>query len=83
MLAAEAGYLIEAARVGVVLCEDEEQVDKLLELDHSGVRLIVYHDDRGMSRYDDPRLVPWDTAHRDGTRAAGRRSRAGSRPRSH
>ncbi len=59
VLAAEAGYLIDAARVGVVLCEDEEQVDKLLELDHSGVRLIVYHDDRGMSRYDDPRLVPW------------------------
>ena len=54
VLAAEAGYLIDAARVGVVLCEDEEQVDKLLELDHSGVRLIVYHDDRGMSRYDDP-----------------------------
>ena len=33
-LAAEAGYLIEAAGVGVVLCEDEEQVAKLLELDH-------------------------------------------------
>ena len=34
-LAAEAGYLIAAAGVGVVLCEDEEQVDKLLELDRS------------------------------------------------
>jgi long-chain acyl-CoA synthetase len=60
VLAAEAGYLIDAAKVGVVLCEDEEQVDKLLELDHPGVRLIVYHDDRGLRRYEDPRLVSWE-----------------------
>ena len=59
VLAAEAGYLIDTAGVGVVLCEDEEQVDKLLELDHPAVRLIVHHDERGMRRYDDRRLVPW------------------------
>ncbi|MGD9511471.1 MAG: AMP-binding protein, partial [Geminicoccaceae bacterium] len=60
VLAAEAGHLIAAAGVGVVLCEDEEQVDKLLELDPPGVRLIVYHDERGMGRYQDPRLVSWE-----------------------
>jgi long-chain acyl-CoA synthetase len=60
VLAAEAGYLLEAARVGVVLCEDEEQVDKLLELGASGPRLIVYRDDRGMRKYEDPRLVGWE-----------------------
>jgi long-chain acyl-CoA synthetase len=60
VLAAEAGHLVAAAGVGVVLCEDEEQVDKLLELDHPKLRLIVYHDDRGMRKYDDPRLVGWD-----------------------
>lgn len=59
VLAPEAGYLIDTAGVGAVLCEDEEQVDKLLELDHPAVRLIVYHDERGMRRYDDRRLVPW------------------------
>ena len=76
VLAAEAGYLIEAAGVGVVLCEDEEQVDKLLELDHPDVRLIVYRDDRGMRRYDDPRLVGWDRLLAEGRAAAGGRARA-------
>jgi long-chain acyl-CoA synthetase len=60
VLAAEAGYLIDAASVGVVLCEDEEQVDKLLQLDHPDLRLIVYRDDRGMRKYEDPRLVGWE-----------------------
>ena len=60
VLAAEAGYLIDAASVGVVLCEDEEQVDKLLQLNHPDLRLIVYRDDRGMRKYDDPRLVGWE-----------------------
>ena len=68
VLAAEAGYLIEAAGVGVVLCEDEEQVDKLLELDHPDIRLIVYRDDRGMRRYDDPRLVGWDRLMAEGAK---------------
>ncbi len=60
VLAAEAGFLLAAATVGVVLAEDEEQVDKLLELGAAGPRLIIYHDDRGMRKYDDPRLVSWE-----------------------
>ncbi|HEX6010482.1 MAG TPA: AMP-binding protein [Geminicoccaceae bacterium] len=62
VLAREAGYLIGYAGVGVVVCEDEEQVDKMLELGDAGasVRHIVYRDDRGMRKYDDPRLVGWD-----------------------
>lgn len=61
VLAAEAGYLIEYAGAGIVICEDEEQVDKMLELGPAGrsLRHIVYHDDRGMRKYDDPRLVSW------------------------
>jgi long-chain acyl-CoA synthetase len=59
VLAAEAGYLCQAAGVAAVLCEDEEQVDKLLGLEGTDLRLIVYHDDRGMAKHDDPRLVPW------------------------
>ena len=68
VLAAEAGYLIAAARVGVVLAEDEEQVDKLLELGAAGPRLIVYRDERGMRKYDDPRLVRWEALIAAGTR---------------
>ena len=68
VLAAEAGYLIAAAQVGVVLAEDEEQVDKLLELGAAGPRLIAYRDGRGMRKYDDPRLVGWDALLEAGAR---------------
>ena len=59
VLAAEAGHLLLAGEVAAVLCEDEEQVDKILAVDAPALRLIVYHDPRGMAAYADPRLVPW------------------------
>jgi long-chain acyl-CoA synthetase len=67
-LADEVGFLIEFCQTRVVLAEDEEQVDKLLELGArtASVRHIVYADPRGMWKHDaahlgeraDPRLVP-------------------------
>lgn len=62
VLATEAAYLIGFARAAIVICEDEEQVDKMLDLGEAGrsVRHIVYHDDRGLRAYDDPRLVGWE-----------------------
>ena len=62
VLAAEAAYLIGFARAAVVICEDEEQVDKMLDLGEAGrsLRHIVHHDDRGLHKYDDPRLVGWE-----------------------
>jgi long-chain acyl-CoA synthetase len=62
VLAAEAGYLLDYSRAAAVLCEDEEQVDKMLELGAAGrhLRHILYHDPRGMRKYDDPRLVSWE-----------------------
>ncbi|WP_184044631.1 long-chain fatty acid--CoA ligase [Roseospira visakhapatnamensis] len=58
-LGEEAAYLITTADVHAILCEDEEQVDKLLELGDQipSVRVIVYSDPRGMRKYDDPRLL--------------------------
>ena len=57
-MSSEVAYLLNYAGAHVVLCEDEEQVDKLLELgdDIPTVRTIVYADPRGMRKYDDPRL---------------------------
>ncbi|MEZ5824994.1 MAG: AMP-binding protein [Geminicoccaceae bacterium] len=62
----EAGYLLDYAGSRIVMAEDEEQVDKLLEVaerdddkPESPIRWIIYHDDRGMRKYDDPRLVSW------------------------
>ena len=58
-LDAEIRYLIDYAEPKVVIAEDEEQVDKLLELGDQipSVRAIVYYDQRGMRKYDDPRLI--------------------------
>lgn len=67
-LAEEVGYLIDFCGVKVVLAEDEEQVDKLLELGDktASVQHIVYADPRGLWKHrgpdapggGDPRLLP-------------------------
>ncbi|MDF1584902.1 AMP-binding protein [Marinimicrococcus flavescens] len=74
VLAQEAGYLLDFAQARVVVCEDEEQVDKILELDReaASLRWIVYHDDRGMRKYADPRLVGWQQLLHKGAALAGR-----------
>ncbi len=59
VLGEEAAYLINYAEITAFICEDEEQVDKLLELEDQipSVRVIVYCDPRGMRKYDDARLL--------------------------
>lgn len=65
-LAEEVGFLIAFCAARVVLVEDEEQVDKLLELGDrtASVQHIIYADPRGMWKHvgpdapsGDPRLV--------------------------
>ena len=58
----EVAYLIDYAQVRVVLAEDEEQVDKLLEIAERlpCIERIVYFDPRGMRKYDDARLMSWE-----------------------
>jgi long-chain acyl-CoA synthetase len=56
----EVAYLVNFADVRLLVAEDEEQVDKLLNL---GTRIpkvarIIYSDPRGMKKYADARLMP-------------------------
>ncbi|MCC6778175.1 MAG: AMP-binding protein [Hyphomicrobiales bacterium] len=55
----EIAYLADYTAPKVVLAEDEEQVDKFLNLEGRipSVTRIVYLDPRGMRKYDDPRLM--------------------------
>jgi len=55
----EIAYLVNYAEPKVVVAEDEEQVDKFLELGDRvpSIQKIIYHDPRGMKKYDDPRLI--------------------------
>lgn len=58
-LVEEVKYLVDYAQVKVLMCEDEEQADKALELADAcpSVQHIIYHDPRGMRKYDDARLI--------------------------
>ena len=56
----EVEYLLSFSAAAAVLCEDEEQVDKLLASDLPGLRHIVFSDPRGMRKLDDPRLISLD-----------------------
>ncbi|SHI90606.1 long-chain acyl-CoA synthetase [Roseomonas rosea] len=56
----EVANLLAHAGATVVIAEDEEQVDKLLNIAEQvpGLRLVLYSDPRGMRKYSDPRLMP-------------------------
>lgn len=58
-LSDEVVYLVNYAQTALIFCEDEEQADKILAIADRcpSIRWIVYHDPRGMRKYDDPRLI--------------------------
>jgi len=57
----EMQYVLENAEIEVAIVEDQEQVDKLLELlpQCPRLKLIVYDDPRGMRHYTQPQLLPY------------------------
>jgi long-chain acyl-CoA synthetase len=60
--AAEVQYLLQDSGTRILIAEDQEQVDKVLEIDASelpALEHIVYIEPRGVSHYDDPRLMSW------------------------
>ncbi|MEO8937448.1 MAG: AMP-binding protein [Burkholderiaceae bacterium] len=67
-ITSEMQFVLEDAEVRVAFAEDQEQVDKLLEmlprLPH--LETIVYDDARGLRHYDAPQLVSFDDVQRDG-----------------
>ena len=64
----EVAYLINYAGARVILAEDEEQVDKVLEIAEQCpcVEHIIYSDPRGMRKYADPRLMSLEELQRRG-----------------
>jgi long-chain acyl-CoA synthetase len=75
--AAEVEYLLQASDAAVVVCEDQEQLDKVLEVRSRlpVLRLIVVVDPKGLRRYDVPDLHVFDQVLERG--AAFERERAG------
>ena len=58
----EIRHFVHEAGARFVLAEDQEQVDKMLELREQGAAIehIIYDDPRGLAAYADPGLVSWD-----------------------
>ena len=58
----EIRHFSQEARVRFALAEDQEQVDKVLDLRERGAPIghVVYDDPRGMAHYPQPGLVSWD-----------------------
>ena len=52
-------YLLNHSEAVVVVCEDQEQVDKVLEIEDKLplVHHVIYWDDKGMWKYDHPKLM--------------------------
>jgi long-chain acyl-CoA synthetase len=66
----EVNHVLEYAQVRVVVCEDQEQVDKLISLREAGrlptIEHIVYYDPRGLEHYDGDLLVEFSEVERRG-----------------
>jgi len=60
--AAEVRYLLDNSGTKILIAEDQEQVDKVLEVkEHlSELDKIIYIEPRGVDVYDDPMLMSWD-----------------------
>ena len=76
-VAAEMAFPIQNAEIAHALAEDQEQVDKLLEIlpRCPSLKHIIYDDPRGMRYYDQPELSSYDVLLEEG-RAAYRRDPA-------
>lgn len=72
-IASEVAYIIKHSDSIFVIAEDQEQVDKILEIKDSipEVRRVIYWDRKGMRNYDDPILLNYDDLKRTGISYAG------------
>ncbi|MFQ5947591.1 MAG: AMP-dependent synthetase/ligase [Acidimicrobiia bacterium] len=68
---AEVEYLLGHSEAKILVAEDQEQVDKALQVKNRLPNLtrIVYVDPRGVRTYDDPILMSWDELLEMGRRA--------------
>ena len=69
-VAKELAFVVDHSEARFAFAEDQEQVDKLLELRESCPRLefIIYADSRGMRHYDDPCLHSVESVQERGRR---------------
>src|SRR5512145_899999 len=64
----ELRYVLDHADACMVLAEDQEQVDKLLDIKEglSKLKRIIYDNPKGMRHYDDPMLISFTAVQETG-----------------
>lgn len=74
---AEVAYVIDHCDASVIVAEDQEQVDKILDIIDQlpKVRHVVYTDPRGLRKYDHPALLPFEAVEEKGRALAAERPR--------
>ncbi|WP_298013087.1 AMP-binding protein [uncultured Castellaniella sp.] len=74
-VAEEMAFVLQDAEVGVVVVEDQEQLDKMLEVSGRcpALRALVYDDPRGLRHYRDARLLSWEALLERGDARIGQR----------
>ncbi len=66
--AEEMAYVLEHCGARFIIAEDQEQVDKVLEIQDQlpNVEQIIYYDKRGMRKYDHTQLTAYDDVQAEG-----------------
>jgi long-chain acyl-CoA synthetase len=74
---AEVAYVIDHCDASVVVAEDQEQVDKILDMLEKlpKVRHVVFTDPRGLRKYDHPALLPFEDVEEKGRALAREKPR--------
>ena len=67
-------FVVSHSEAAIVLAEDQEQVDKILEIKDSlpDLRQIIYDDPKGLRHYDDPLLISYTEVQEKGRELAQR-----------
>jgi long-chain acyl-CoA synthetase len=70
----EIRHFVHEAGARFALAEDQEQVDKILDLREQGaaIEYIIYDDPRGITAYADPGLISWDALQAKGAERLAR-----------
>ena len=69
-VASEVRYLVDFSDARFVVAEDQEQVDKLLEVreELGGVQRVIYYDPRGLRGYEEDILMSFEEVEELGRR---------------
>lgn len=68
-IANELAFVLQHSEAKVIVAEDQEQVDKILSIRDQlpGLQWLIYDDDRGLGRYDEPILQSFADVQAKGT----------------